>query len=130
MKLKVCLLTITLWSFHALSGSARADFVLEFTYSGLTASQEALFVSAKNTWENIITGYVTTVNPLDFADDLDGQLEIAASAVAIDGVGGVLGQAGPLTGISGEGYTFAATGEMDSIPMIWPHSKQVVVCWA
>jgi len=58
---------------------------------GLTASQQAIFALAANRWEQLIIGDVPDVGTID-------DLQIGASGVAIDGVGGILGQAGP-TGI-------------------------------
>jgi hypothetical protein len=68
--------------------SAAFTITLNFT-GGLTPSEEAIFSSAKATWESYITGYRPGIN-------LTG-LTIDASGAAIDGVGGTLGQAGPDT---------------------------------
>jgi Ca2+-binding RTX toxin-like protein len=61
--------------------------------TGLTATQQAAFAAAELKLESIITGDL-----LDVVDQVLGAIDdvqIAASGVAIDGVGGVLGQAGP-----------------------------------
>jgi hypothetical protein len=55
---------------------------------GLTPSQQAIFALAAARWSQIIIGDVPDVGAID-------DLEIFAQGVAIDGVGGILGQAGP-----------------------------------
>ena len=71
-----------------------SDFQIEvvFTDNGLTGSQQAIFAQAAARWSEVIIG--------DLPDDLvDGvlidDLRIDASAPDIDGVGNILGQAGP-----------------------------------
>lgn len=73
--------------FGARANAGLVGFDIRVTYSGLTASQQAVFEAAAATWEFYITGYQDTV-----ATDY---VEIAAAAAAIDGAGGVLGSAGP-----------------------------------
>lgn len=71
---------------------------------GLTPSQQAIFTSAKTTWENALQGYqpgITQTGPT-----------ITASGVAIDGVGGILGQAGWTEGVIEAGYALATAGVM------------------
>jgi Ca2+-binding RTX toxin-like protein len=60
---------------------------------GLTPTQQALFTLAEQRWESIIVGDVLDVfvPGLGIVDDI----VIDASGVAIDGPGGILGQAGP-----------------------------------
>ncbi len=75
--------------------------------SGLTSSQQSVFTAAENFWESVILGYrfdAGIVNPV----------QISASGVAIDGVSGTLGRAGPLSGrgIAGS-YAYATTGIME-----------------
>lgn len=55
---------------------------------GLTASQQAIFALAAAKWESIITGDVPNINGID-------DIQIGAEGAAIDGTGGILGQAGP-----------------------------------
>ncbi|QDU51944.1 choice-of-anchor Q domain-containing protein [Gimesia panareensis] len=64
-----------------------------FTDTSLTASQQAIFQQAADRWSEIILGDVPDViiSGIGLVDDL----RIEASAPAIDGVGGILGQAGP-----------------------------------
>lgn len=63
------------------------DIVVNFA-GGLTASQQATFTGAELRWESIIIGDVPDVGAID-------DVEIMAEGVAIDGPGGILGQAGP-----------------------------------
>lgn len=73
-----------------MSGTA-ATFDIQVTYTGgLTLSQQNMFSAAEAFWEKAITGYTTA-----FAVSA---LAISAAGVAIDGVGGVLGSAGPVAG--------------------------------
>ncbi|MEX5730249.1 hypothetical protein Ga0609869_003602 [Rhodovulum iodosum] len=83
------------------------NIVVNFT-GGLSATQQTVFSSAENFWESIITG-----NRYDLALP---DLVISAAGVAIDGVGGILGQAGPQTLVRTNGapqdYAYADTGIM------------------
>jgi len=74
--------------------------------SPVTASQQAAFNAAAARWSQVITGDLPSVTLPSgtFIDDV----RIDASIVAIDGVGGVLGQAGPTAlrpGLGGLPYT-------------------------
>jgi hypothetical protein len=60
--------------------------------SGLTTAQQAIFNQAADRWEEIITGDLPNATYNGQAVD---DLLIHASSVAIDGAGGILGQAGP-----------------------------------
>jgi hypothetical protein len=71
---------------------------------GLTASQQAVFTGATATWNSLLTGYQPGIS-------LTGPT-INASGVAIDGAGGILGQAGPTFGTTQGGYFLATTGIM------------------
>jgi trimeric autotransporter adhesin len=82
------------------------DIVVNFT-GGLTPSQEAIFTSAEQVWESIIIGDIPDVGLID-------DVEIDAAGVAIDGVGGILGQAGP-TGLRvGSFLPFSGIMQFDS----------------
>jgi len=84
---------------------AQAAFDITITFgSGLTASQQAIFAQAEATWEGLITDYKPGVI-------LPG-MTITASGPAIDGVGGILGQAGPQTAYTVDGWYYTATGIM------------------
>ena len=105
-------------SIHTFTVSAAASqykIDVLFIDSSLTASQQAIFTSAANRWSEIITGDVPDVFvPGSFFTDGVGRtvddIAIEASAPAIDGVGGILGQAGP-TGIR-SGSSLPAVGSM------------------
>ena len=71
---------------------------------GLTASQQALFSTAANTWMGLLPSYQSGINIASLA--------INASGVAIDGVGGILGSAGPNTYVNQAGYRVANSGTM------------------
>ena len=106
-----------LWSFAVLLflvmslpvNHLRADvigFDIQLNITGFTPSQTAIFNSAAATWESYITGYKDNVS--------NTVLTINATAATIDGVGGVLGSAGPSTGkalVSGR-YLYAQSGAM------------------
>lgn len=90
------------------SCNAHAAISIDLTYSnnGITASQQAIFDDAVATWESKITGYQDGVL-------VPNSISIDASAVAIDGVNGVLGSAGPTTIFTSGGFTFTSSGEME-----------------
>jgi hypothetical protein len=67
-------------------------FDIQFTFSGLTASQRAIFEQAAQKWESVIVGELPNAVYGGVAVD---DLLIDARAVPIDGRGNVLGQAGP-----------------------------------
>tara|TARA_R110002095_G_scaffold152237_4_gene132172 strand:- start:156276 stop:173423 length:17148 start_codon:yes stop_codon:yes gene_type:complete len=79
-----------------------------FTDSSLTASQQAIFQQAADRWSEIIIADVpdVVIAGIGLVDDL----RIEATAPFIDGVNGVLGQAGPTTFRSGS--FIPATGIM------------------
>ena len=76
------------------SNSTVSQFNITLQFDGgLTPSQQAVFATAAQRWESIITGDVPDVIT-DAGVHIDDIL-IDASGVAIDGPGGILGQAGP-----------------------------------
>ena len=80
-------------------------FNLEINFNGgFTSSQAAVFDNAENFWENVITGYQPGISVRG--------IEIDAAGLAIDGVGGILGSAGPTLGQSQGGYMLATKGVM------------------
>ena len=90
---------------------AQPAFTITFDFAGggLTAPQQSYFNTAANFWESVITGYKPGVN-------LNG-ITIGASAVSIDGVGGILGSAGPSSitaPILGTRYATAGSMQFDS----------------
>lgn len=74
---------------------------------GLTPSQQAAFAIAASRWEQLIIGDVPDVGAID-------DLSIAASGVAIDGVGGTLGQAGPTDLRAGTNIPYQGIMQFDS----------------
>jgi hypothetical protein len=67
-------------------------FQITLSMSGLTASQQAIFNQAADEWEQVIVGDLPNTT---YSGQVIDDLLINASAVSIDGVNGVLGQAGP-----------------------------------
>lgn len=69
------------------------DIEVVFPDSSLTPAQQAVFTQAAQRWSEIIIGDVPDVfvDGIGLVDDIT----ISATAPAIDGVGGILGQAGP-----------------------------------
>ena len=66
-----------------------SNFQIDLIFGGgLTASQQAVFALAAARWEELILGDVPDVGAID-------DLQITASGIAIDGSGGILGQAAP-----------------------------------
>lgn len=84
-----------------------ATFDIQVVFEGgLSASQQSIFSVAEAFWETAITGYTTGVSV--------PALVISAAGVAIDGVGGILGSAGPLFGLvaADVNITYAIEGQM------------------
>ncbi len=85
------------------------DFDITINFAGgLTASQQAVFGQAELFWEDRLIGYADNIS-------FPGGLVITAQGAANDGVGGVLGSAGPTTGYQNSGandYFYASTGQM------------------
>ncbi len=80
--------------------------------TGLTATQQAAFAAAELRLESIIIGDVPdVVDPVLGAID---DVRIAASGVAIDGAGGILGQAGPDNVRAGSFLPFSGTMQFDT----------------
>jgi hypothetical protein len=91
-----------------LAAPARAVvFDISLNLVGMTSSQEAVFEAAASTWESLITDYKTLgVTP-------GTQLIIDAELAPIDGVGGILGSAGPTVGNGfGGSFLYATAGGM------------------
>ena len=76
-------------------GPEAAGFQIEVVFGGgLTAGQQAVFTQAANRWQQILTGDIPDVGSGSWGGPVD-DVRISASGVAIDGVGGILGSAGP-----------------------------------
>lgn len=75
--------------------SGAAGFQIEIVFGGgLTPSQQAIFNTAAARWQQILTGDIPDVGSGPWGTAVD-DVRISASGVYIDGVGGILGQAGP-----------------------------------
>lgn len=77
---------------------------INLTFSGLTASQQAVFSSAENFWESVLVGYQPNINIPSIGIDAIGEF--------IDGPGGILGSAGPTFITSQGGYVLTTAGRM------------------
>ena len=87
---------------------SHASFNINLIFgTGLTPAQQGLFTTAADTWESLITGYQPGVS-------ITG-LTIDASAIIIDGTGGVLGQGRPrVLGLRNQGgFWLPTTGLME-----------------
>lgn len=99
--------------------TARAD-IMNLNLSGVDARYQQVFRNAETFWESRITGYSRTL-PALVRNQLS-KINIVASTAAIDGAGGILGQAGPTStfsyqsigkfGVPGRRYTFATASQM------------------
>ncbi len=86
-----------------------AAFNINITFAGTpTQSQQNTFLAAKATWESLVTGYITPT-----ATTAIPSLNILATIRAIDGSGGILGQAGPTTIINDGTYVLPTAGSME-----------------
>jgi len=100
-----CALSIAIALATATAHAATSfNLTLNFT-GGLTATQETIFGDAATFWENHVTGYQPGINGIN-------GITIAASGSYIDGVNGILGQAGPTAVAYRAGYTLSTTGTM------------------
>jgi subtilisin family serine protease len=91
-------------------------FQITITYpdSTLTTSQKAVFQQAASRWEEIIVGDLPNVTDPSTGQVID-DIIISATAPAIDGAGGILGQAGPTDVRSGpRGLPWKGIMEFDS----------------
>jgi len=87
-----------------------ANLVIQINFGGgLSESQEALFTTAKTTWQNLLYDYLPPV----LAAGPRPSPAIDASGVTMDGEGGILGRAGPTYGVTQGGYTLVTAGFME-----------------
>jgi hypothetical protein len=86
-------------------------FQITLSMSGLTASQQAIFQQAAARWSQVITGDLPNVTYRGAAVD---DILINASAISIDGVNGILGQAGPDAFRSGSDLPYHGIMQFDS----------------
>ena len=90
---------------------ASSGFGIEVRVSGLTPGQQTAFQQAANRWAQVITGDLPNATYNGVAVD---DLLIDASAVPIDGSGGVLGQAGPDRFRTGSRLPYHGTMQFDT----------------
>jgi hypothetical protein len=74
--------------------STGSNFQITLAMTGMTATQQAVFNQAAARWSEVIIGDLPNANYLGLPVD---DVLIHASAIPIDGVNGILGQAGPDT---------------------------------
>jgi hypothetical protein len=86
------------------TSQAWAGIVITLNATGWTASQLNIFQSAKTFWESQLTGYKPGIS-------LTGPT-INAVSQAIDGMGGILGSAGPSAISQQGGFFLTTTGSM------------------
>jgi hypothetical protein len=93
-----------------------SGFTITLNMTGLTATQQAIFQQAAAKWSQAIIGDLPNVT---YNGAVIDDVLINASAIAIDGAGGVLGQAGPdrVRGSSQGGLPYLGTMEFDSADM-------------
>ena len=88
-----------------------SGFQITLSMSGLTASQRAIFQQAAARWSQVITGDLPNAT---YRGQTVDDLLINASATAIDGVNGILGQAGPDAFRSGSDLPYHGIMQFDS----------------
>ncbi len=89
----------------------QGSFDITLRLSGLTASQQAIFRQAAARWQQIIIGDLPAATYQGIAVD---DVLIDASAMVIDGAGGVLGEAGPDALRAGSHLPIHGTMEFDT----------------
>ena len=89
----------------ASTAGAQATFSINLSFTGLTPTQESYFTAAKSFWESAITGYQAGISLTGFT--------INALGSNIDGLGGILGSAGPSTATSQGGFVLTTLGQMN-----------------
>ncbi len=88
-----------------------SGFQITLSMTGLTASQQAVFQQAAARWSQVITGDLPNATYHGVAVD---DVLINASAVAIDGVNGILGQAAPDAFRAGSNLPYHGFMEFDT----------------
>ena len=97
-------LSITLGLFLAVASPQASAISINLNFTGgLTVSQQTIFTQAELYWEGVLTGYQPGIN-------IPGGITIDAAGADIDGVGGVLGSAGPTTYVTRKGYALTTDG--------------------
>jgi len=90
---------------------ATGGFQITLNMTGLTASQQSIFQQAAARWSQVITGDLPNAT---YGGQAVDDLLINASATPIDGVNGILGQAGPDAFRSGSRLPYHGIMEFDS----------------
>lgn len=88
-----------------------SGFQITLNMTGLTASQQTIFQQAAARWSQVITGDLPNAT---YRGQTVDDLLINASATAIDGVNGILGQAGPDAFRAGTDLPYHGVMEFDS----------------
>lgn len=93
-----------------------SGFTITLNMTGLTATQQTIFQQAAARWSQAIVGDLPNIT---YNGTVIDDVLINASAVAIDGAGGILGQAGPdrIRSSSQGGLPFLGTMQFDSADM-------------
>jgi len=86
-------------------------FEIQVNMSGLTVTQRSIFQAAADRWEQVIVGDLPNAT---YGGQVVDDLRIDASATAIDGLYGILGQAGPDAIRSGSRLPYHGIMEFDS----------------
>ena len=88
-----------------------SGFQITLSMSGLTASQQSIFQQAAARWSQVITGDLPNAT---YRGQTVDDLLINASSITIDGVNGILGQAGPDAFRSGSDLPYHGIMQFDS----------------
>ncbi|MFT3686743.1 MAG: leishmanolysin-related zinc metalloendopeptidase [Phycisphaerales bacterium] len=101
----MCVSTVLVLAVAGATGAAKADFSINVNFvGGLTPSQQAIFTTAANNWESLVTGYRPGIS-------ITG-INIDATGAVIDGAGGILGSAGPDAFANQGGFWLSTHGAM------------------
>jgi hypothetical protein len=95
----------------ATSTPTPSGFQITLSMSGLTSSQQSIFQQAAARWSQVITGDLPNAT---YRGQTVDDLLINASATAIDGVNGILGQAGPDAFRAGSDLPYHGIMQFDS----------------
>jgi hypothetical protein len=91
-----------------------SGFQITLNMSGLTASQQNIFRAAADRWSQVIVGDLPNAT---YRGQTVDDLLINASSISIDGVSGILGQAGPDAFRSGSALPYHGVMQFDSADM-------------
>lgn len=101
--IQICLLAVSLTSSSSTMADTIGFDIVLIHNNALTTAEQAAFNAAEATWESLITGFQDTI-------DMNTTLEISTNLTNIDGVGGILGSAGPTSVKAGAEVNFAYAG--------------------